>query len=309
MNEDGRVIRVRSIVTPKTVITRQVNNVREHKHLENQLSEKAEQLKRIEFKDEAELEATLRRRPNKIEDGFRFLINQPQFAPSQKRLDILGADSEGTLTIVELKVKPDEGQLQQALGYLDLVLRKGLSFYREAFPHVPIESKWPRIILVAPDFDPLVINSSRYLNDNIDIKLKRYVAFQMGQVRDIELIDENLEEISKSDLEETPRDKKELIAKVASNSTRELISQTADLIKSLDKGRVVTGLLRYRINFFSEERGLKFAEIYPRKTTEYFIVTWREVDMWQSIKISSLEEAKRLVETKVRAALDYVKQK
>jgi hypothetical protein len=266
-------------------------------------------LERIKFKDETELEATLRRRPNKIEDGFRFLTNQPRFLPSRKRLDILGVDSEGTLTILELKVKRDEGQLQQALEYLDLVLRKGLSFYREAFPNAQIESTWPRIVLVAPSFDPLVINSSRYLNRNIDIQLKRYVGFQMGQLRDIELIEENLEEICESDLEEAPHDEKELIAKVESKAARELISQTVDLIKSLDKGRVLTSLLRYRINFISEERGLKFAEIYPRKTKESFIMKWREEDQWQPARISNPEDARNLVDSKVKMALEYVKQK
>ncbi|VVB74627.1 Endonuclease NucS [uncultured archaeon] len=79
-------------------------------------------LKEAVLKDEAELEALLIKNPAQIEEGFSIITHQKTHKSS--RLDILGLDSNKTLTLLELKVVSDVGQLRQALSYYTWILDK-----------------------------------------------------------------------------------------------------------------------------------------------------------------------------------------
>ena len=68
----------------------------------------------IKLRDEAELEALLVQNPDQIEKDFTILTHQRKTF-GFKTLDILGIDSEGILTLIELKNTIDEGQLRQAI--------------------------------------------------------------------------------------------------------------------------------------------------------------------------------------------------
>ena len=76
-------------------------------------------LKDAKVASEAELEEILNNNSDMIEEGFRMLRTQKRTTPYGKRLDLLGVDSNGTLTVVELKVREDDNQLPQAIEYFD----------------------------------------------------------------------------------------------------------------------------------------------------------------------------------------------
>jgi RecB family endonuclease NucS len=65
-------------------------------------------LKDEEIQNETELEEILVNDPEQIEEGFKLLKTQRITTPYKKRLDVLGVDSKGTLTVIELKVREDE---------------------------------------------------------------------------------------------------------------------------------------------------------------------------------------------------------
>jgi len=62
-------------------------------------------IKETTVDSELELEDLLSHEPETIEEGFRILTRQPRTSPRSNRLDLLGDDSEGTLTVIEGAVK------------------------------------------------------------------------------------------------------------------------------------------------------------------------------------------------------------
>ena len=135
-------------------------------------------LKDAKIKDEAELESILVKEPNQIEEGFKIITHQRK-AYGQKKMDILGVDSEGVLTIIELKVLTDVNQLRQALNYYDWIVDQGLDWIADAYKHkleeIKIEQRMPQIFLIAPDFDEEMIREAKYIRDYIKIRLFRYI--------------------------------------------------------------------------------------------------------------------------------------
>ncbi|MFH0748561.1 MAG: hypothetical protein V1915_01365 [Candidatus Bathyarchaeota archaeon] len=84
--------------------------------------------------------------------------------------------------------------------------------------------------------------------------------------------------------------------------------QTAiTLIEDIDKGNVRHTLLTYRINFIHKSSGKKFAELYPKR--EYFRVTWKEAGGWDNENASTLEEFRKLLDEKLKNAVELVKEK
>jgi hypothetical protein len=90
------------------------------------------------------------------------------------RIDILGADRRGTLTVMELKVTPDSDMPLQALDYWGRVIRHNQSgdFERRGyFSEIRLTRQNPRIYLISPIFsfhdstEVLV----RYLDPNLEI--------------------------------------------------------------------------------------------------------------------------------------------
>jgi hypothetical protein len=74
---------------------------------------------------------------------------------AQGRVDILGADADGTLLIMELKVTEDAGLPLQALDYWGRVIRHNLSgdFGRRGyFSEVRLNRQRPRVYLISPVF-------------------------------------------------------------------------------------------------------------------------------------------------------------
>ena len=106
-------------------------------------------IKETTVDSELELEDLLFHEPEAVEEGFRLLTRQPRTSPKSNRLDLLGVDSEGTLAVIELKIREDDEQLIQALEYFDLLLERGIHFFRDHFSFKDIELTTPRIILIA----------------------------------------------------------------------------------------------------------------------------------------------------------------
>lgn len=136
-------------------------------------------LKDEEIESETELEEILVNDPEQIEEGFRLLRTQRRTTPYGKRLDVLGVDSKGTLTVIELKIKEDEEQLLQAMEYFDWLLERGLSFFRDHFSTQDIANKTPRVILVAPEFSERTIKLCKYISEDIQVSLKNIFAFRL----------------------------------------------------------------------------------------------------------------------------------
>lgn len=255
------------------------------------------------LENEIELEERLLNSPDLIEEGFKLLINQRRTSPHKKRLDLLGVDSNGTLTVIELKIKEDKDQLPQAIEYFDWLLERGISFFRDYFSEEKIENKTPRIILVAPEYSDRTIKLSKYISENIEISLKKYFVFEIKGEKYIKLYDEKIPSIY--EIEQPPATLEDHINYFTDKKVKTVFKNTVDKILNLDEEKVRISLLPYRINFIHTSSGLKFAELYRRK--KYFMANWKEPDAWYSInEIKTEEEIDEIINDNIKKAMEFV---
>ncbi|MBI3860244.1 MAG: hypothetical protein HY296_08475 [Thaumarchaeota archaeon] len=258
-----------------------------------------------DIESEAELEAILTGSPSSIEDGFRILKSQRRTKPYGKRLDLDGVDSEGTLTVVELKLGEDNSQLLQALEYYDYLLERGLSFFR-AYSNVEIEDKPPRIILIAKSFDERTKKVVKYVSEEIQVTLKQIaLCYEIGGSKHVQLLD--LELPRKQEIEEKPASLEGLEARIKNEEVRKAWKETIKMIEELDPSKVRITLLPYRVNFSHSSKGLKFAEMYPKR--EFFWLNWKSEPEWEGERVRTLEAGKQYVNEKVLPAMRLLLQK
>src|ERR1035437_964409 len=153
-------------------------------------------LKTTTLKNEAELETLLIQNPEQIEEGFKIITSQKN--NRNGRLDVLGADSEGKMTVIELKVGIDPGQLTQALRYYDDIVKQGLDWYIRAFEpqKIAIKEMMPQIFLIAPDFDDQTKIQAKYIREDIIVRLFRYQIFDVTGKKEVALNEIEVEELS-----------------------------------------------------------------------------------------------------------------
>lgn len=157
-------------------------------------------------------------------DLQQFVINQPSvlgsdmfivdeefgnWSDSSRRIDLLAIDSDGTLTVIELKRNEDPGNMDlQALRYAAMVANitfEQLTEAHQAFmedqglegdaasrldeflnekeiQREDLQTAKPRIILVAPGFPPELATSALWLNDSgLDIRCVRLILYHSDQ--------------------------------------------------------------------------------------------------------------------------------
>ncbi|HXR06372.1 MAG TPA: hypothetical protein VN765_03520 [Candidatus Acidoferrum sp.] len=136
--------------------------------------------KKIEIDQERELEALVRKEPASIEDGLTCLTHQRR--ANGKYIDVLAADGDGVLVVIELKVGEDDGMLLQALEYYDYVSdnRDRLAKEYEKLAKVVAEED-PRVILVASSFSERLKRAVRHFKPDISLKEYSYLATNSGE--------------------------------------------------------------------------------------------------------------------------------
>jgi len=131
---------------------------------------------------ELELEDLIVQEPSVIEDGFKVVAHQ--WPTDSGPLDILGVDAEGTVAVVELKVKEDDGQIIQALRYYDYISDNlvAIAHYFSSDEFHVSDQEEPRLILVAPSFSRTLRRICKYLDVEIDLKEYRAYRLPSGEI-------------------------------------------------------------------------------------------------------------------------------
>jgi Holliday junction resolvase-like predicted endonuclease len=127
--------------------------------------------------EEKELEDLLVEDPEAIERGMKILGRQIQIDSGP--LDVLAVDEDGALTLVELKSKIDDGQLDQGLRYYDWV-RSNIQWTSRNFKEVDAEEE-PRLILIAPAFSENLRRIAKYVDVNLDLIEYRVIHLPDGK--------------------------------------------------------------------------------------------------------------------------------
>jgi hypothetical protein len=116
---------------------------------------------------EAQLEELVRRRPNSIEEGLKYLDHQMH--TSGGRLDVLLVDSGKALVVAELKVVPDDNMLFQGLDYYDFVTTH-LETIARLYKNQSIDPAQPvRLMLIAPDFSQALVNRCKWIEPRVSL--------------------------------------------------------------------------------------------------------------------------------------------
>ncbi|MHC4620506.1 MAG: endonuclease NucS domain-containing protein [Planctomycetota bacterium] len=265
-------------------------------------------LKEARVKDEAELESLLVRDPNQIEEGFKVITHQRK-TRGRNRLDILGVDSQGVLTIAELKVTVDVNQLRQALCYYDWILERGLDWiidaYKQKLKGVEIKQRMPQIFLVGPDFDEMMIRETKYIRSDIQIRLFRYLAFEVNEKKEIKLMETPVPEIQ--EVETKPWSIHDNIDYISEKRVRDVFRDTMGKIRSIDEGQIEEKAGNWVISYWTS--GRKFCEIYPKK--KWFAIGFKTDEneqKWDCItNMTKTEEMEDIFQDKIVKAYKLMK--
>jgi hypothetical protein len=257
-----------------------------------------EMLQKITLKNESELEALLIQDPGQIEEGFKVITSQRN--KRNGRLDILGVDSEGAITVIELKVVTDPGQLTQALKYYDDLIKQGIVWYIRAFEPQKLEIKeiMPQIFLIAPDYDEQVKIQAKYLREDVRVRLFRYQAFDVNGKKEIALNELEVEEVS--GIEVKPWSVEDNIAYIENKTAQESFKLALDKLSKLGPDiRLDPGF--YVVKVWTAKG--KLCELYPRK--DYFNAGFKnEIGLqWESInRLTTPELVSALIDDRISGA-------
>ncbi len=125
---------------------------------------------------ESDLEDLVRRAPELIEPGLKFVDHQ-KFA-ARGPLDVLLVDSGHALVVAELKVVEDDAMLVQGIDYYDYVLRNLDGFARAYKQHKIDPEQEPRLFLIAPSFSVTLLNRIKWINIPISLFTFQCIAFE-----------------------------------------------------------------------------------------------------------------------------------
>jgi hypothetical protein len=224
-------------------------------------------------------------------------------------MDLLGVDSEGILTVVELKVMEDPYQLQEALDYYDWILDLGLEWFSDAYKNelkgIQIAEKMPQIFLIASDFNEKMKHEAKYITEDVRIRLFKYKAYLINEKKEIFCFEESIAPIKT--IESKPWTENDVINYIKKEDVRELFIKAKKDIETLcgEKAEV-----KGWGGFAFWYHGTKVAELDPKK--EFFNAYFKEdsEEGWGYLKrMSRVEEWEKLYEDKIKKAFDLVKKK
>lgn len=261
-------------------------------------------LKDTEIKDEAELEALIKSNPEQIEKGLAVIDSQLSIPPTNRRIDLLCVDSEGFLTIIELKADSDEHQMEQIMMYYDWAV-SNLDWIKNAYKEYDIEDEPPRLILVAKSFPHPVKTLAKYITDNIaKTDLYRYKSVKTGgKKKEIVCYDVSLP--APPEISEKPKTAEEIVGYIRKKKVENECNEVREYIKdNLPKCEEDPK----RGNVTYKYKGRNICAISPRR--DYFQLEWRETDgEWKTRNnITTLEEAKKIIDKEIKEFYNHLKE-
>lgn len=208
---------------------------------------------------ETKLEDLVRRAPELIEEGLRFLDHQ--VATDRGPLDVLLVDSARALVVVELKATEDDGVLVQGLDYYDYVMRSLDAFARVYQKHKIDTSQEARLLLIAPGFSDKTLNRVKWLNLPVSLFTYRCLEFEevKGEVVPV------YQEVTVPMLTDRPeaRSVEDVLNYITDPTARSRAKKAISEIASWDERILVEARKRY-INFVGAS-GHRFGALAPRR--------------------------------------------
>ncbi len=240
--------------------------------------------KNVELK-EKQLEDLVRRFPEDIEEGLRYVDHQ-KFT-DRGPLDVLLVDSGNSLVICELKVVEDDNMLMQGLDYYDYMTRNVEGFAR-AYSDKGLKidpTQEPRLFLIAPSFSITLINRCKWIE--LPIFLYSYQVIELeSQPGDLIPIYKDITIPPKQVTIEVYSLEKRL-KYITDNLVRKNVENLISEIKTWEKDKIVAEPTKYEISL--KVNGKVFAYIAPRR--KHYLIYTNDIDgIWKGFKIDNNEE-------------------
>jgi hypothetical protein len=248
---------------------------------------------------ELELEDLIRKNPENIEVGLKYIDHQVR--AGRGPLDVLLVDSGKALVIAELKIEQDDSMLQQGLNYYDYIAANidGVSRAYSKFNIDPFQE--PRLLLIAPAFSQILINSCKWLN--MPISLFEFQCIELedrkGEVIPIfkEIIIPSRPEIISIPTIEEHMDY------ITDPEVRKRAEAFLEEIKQCDINKITAEAVKYDISL--KISGRLFGYLGGRR--KFFVVsTWDEEDKWVTYQIKDEEDLEQ-VRKRLKQNLEAVK--
>jgi len=247
---------------------------------------------------ETELEDLVRRAPELIETGLRYVDHQA--FTTRGPLDVLLVDSGSALVIAELKVNEDDGMLIQGVDYYDYVLRNLDGFSRAYNQHKIDPNQDPRLFLIAPTFSVTLLNRIKWINIPVSLFTFQCIEFDdaKGEVVPVykELtppaLPEKVEAYSLEDRYNYIIDKR----------LRKLAREYVEEVHALDPELVLVEPTKYDISI--KVAGRLVAYVSPRRQ-HFMVYTNDEEGKWTGHPINSVSDLE-VVSPLVRANFDKI---
>ena len=125
---------------------------------------------------EKQLEDLIRRYPECIEEGLRYVDHQRK--AERGPLDVLLADSGNALVLAELKIVEDDNALIQGIDYYDYIVRsiEGIARVYKASRIDPTQIV--RLFLIAPRFSVALLNRCKWIDIPIFLFTYKCITFE-----------------------------------------------------------------------------------------------------------------------------------
>lgn len=247
------------------------------KHLQKRIHMRKYRVVEVAEKD---LEDLVRRAPELIEPGLKFVDHQA--FTTRGRLDVLLVDSGRALVVAELKVVEDDGMLVQGIDYYDYVLRNLDGFARAYKQHKIDPDQEPRLLLIAPSFSVTLLNRIKWVNIPTSLFTFQCIEFEdaKGDVVPV------YKEVAAPTVEvvETPITPEIIYGYITDAKIKKLAQEMVAKIEGWDPERILAEAVKFAISI--KVAGRVVAYVGPRR--RHFVVSTRDAEgKWTGYPVNS----------------------
>ena len=234
---------------------------------------------------ETQLEDMVRKAPDLIEEGLRYIDHQKRTARGP--LDVLLADSGKALVVAELKVVEDDGMLVQGMDYYDYITNniEGLARAYKDKKIDPMQKL--RLFLIAPSFSISLLNRCKWIDIPISLFTIQCIAFEDNPKEIVPIFKEITIPSMPTKVEVYTLEQR--LSYMTDNKVRKTVENLLSEIKEWDKDNILIEPTKYDISL--KVSGRVFAYICPRRK-HFMIYTYDTDGEWKGFPVKSDEDLK-----------------
>lgn len=232
---------------------------------------------------EKQLEEMVRKAPDLIEDGLRYVDHQKR--TERGPLDVLFADSGNALVVAELKVTKDDAMLVQAIDYYDYITTNIEGFAR-AYKDKKIDpTQKPRLFLIAPSFSVSLLNRCKWIDIPISLFAFQCIAFEDNPKEIISVFNDITIPSRLQPVEVYTIEKR--LNYITDVKVRKTVEELLKEIQEWDKDNIRIEPTKYDISI--KVSGRVFSYLGPRRK-HFIIYTYDSENKWTGFPIQKPED-------------------